>query len=71
MRREIGRLVAPGHSRRFDCCLFSSGLPPETDILRPGRHVSKVPTSDIVGSTTSVAAHPLDRQKLSSKGPSN
>ena len=32
-----------GHSRRFGCALSTSGLPPTTDIVRSGRHVSKVP----------------------------
>ena len=26
---------------------MSSGLPPEADIVAPGRHVSKVPQADI------------------------
>ena len=37
--------------------------PKGTDIIRPARLVRSVPTSDIVCSTTYVAAHPLDRQK--------
>jgi hypothetical protein len=32
-----------GQSRRFDRPLLTSDLPPETDIVRVGRHVSKVP----------------------------
>ena len=34
-------------SPHFDRSPLTSGLPPETDILRAGRHVSKVPTDDI------------------------
>jgi hypothetical protein len=35
-----------GQSRRFGRRLATSGFPPETDILRAGRHVSNVPTAD-------------------------
>jgi len=37
-------MSAPGQSPHFDRSPPTSGLPPETDILRAGRHVSKVPT---------------------------
>jgi hypothetical protein len=43
--RPMSRL---GHSRRFDRPLLTSDLPPKTDIVRVGRHVSKVPKDDIV-----------------------
>src|SRR3984893_5889392 len=36
-----------GQSRRFDRPLLTSDLPPETDIVRVGRHVSKVPTHKV------------------------
>jgi len=36
-----------GHSRRIERAPFTSGLPRLADILRVGRHVSKVPTSDM------------------------
>jgi hypothetical protein len=35
-----------GQSRRFDRLPDSSGLPPGTDIVRVGRHVSNVPEDD-------------------------
>jgi hypothetical protein len=38
-----------GHSRRIDRAPFTSGLPRLADILRVGRHVSKVPKADIAG----------------------
>src|SRR5258708_1369120 len=39
-------LMSPwGHSRHFDGPPMTSGLLPETDFLRAGRHVSKVPTA--------------------------
>jgi hypothetical protein len=34
--------------RRFARALITSGLPPQTDILRVLRHVSKVPTAEVV-----------------------
>jgi hypothetical protein len=37
----------PGQSRHFGHRPATSGLPLETDIVRAGRHVSKVPMSDI------------------------
>jgi hypothetical protein len=33
-----------GHSRRFDSRPLTSGLPSETDVIRPGLHVSNVPS---------------------------
>src|SRR6266404_1121158 len=41
-----GRTIHKGQSRHFDRCPATSGLPPETDILTPGRHVSNVPTAE-------------------------
>jgi hypothetical protein len=35
-----------GQERRFGGRSATSGLPPETDILIPGRHVSNVPSTD-------------------------
>jgi hypothetical protein len=32
---------------RFDGLPMASGLPPEADAVRAGRHVSKVPNSDM------------------------
>jgi hypothetical protein len=50
-----------GQSRRFARGPASSGLPRQTDIVRAGRHVSKVPTGDIVAySITSVAKPKTD-----------
>ena len=43
------RKTAMGQSRRFDRLSATSGLPLETDIVRVGRHVSKVPRGDIIG----------------------
>jgi hypothetical protein len=40
-------MSAKGHSRHFDGLPMTSGLPPETDIVTAGRHVSKVPIGDI------------------------
>jgi hypothetical protein len=37
-----------GQTRRFGRLPMTSGLPPSTDIFGARRHVSKVPTSDIV-----------------------
>jgi hypothetical protein len=39
-----------GQSRHFSRRPITSGLPPETDIVRTGRHVSKVPEGDIIES---------------------
>jgi hypothetical protein len=36
-----------GSSRHFDGLPMTSGLPPEADIVTAGRHVSKVPTTDL------------------------
>ena len=36
-----------GQSRHFGRRQTTSGLPPGTDIVRPTRHVRKVPTGDI------------------------
>jgi hypothetical protein len=36
-----------GHSRRFDPATLTSGLPPETDIVRTGQHVSNLPTAEV------------------------
>jgi hypothetical protein len=36
-----------GHSRHLDGTPMSSGLPPEADIVAPGRHVSKVPQAEV------------------------
>jgi hypothetical protein len=41
--RSSANVSVVGHSRRFDRRPMTSGLPPETDIPIPGRHVSKVP----------------------------
>ena len=40
-------MSAPDQSPHFDRSPPTSGLPPETDILRAGRHVSKVPNSEV------------------------
>jgi hypothetical protein len=42
-----GPMSELGQSRQFNRGLGTSGLPPETDIARAGRHVSKVPGGDI------------------------
>ena len=39
-------MTAPGQSRHFGYRPTTSGLPLETDIVRAGRHVSKVPLPD-------------------------
>jgi hypothetical protein len=44
--REV---FALGHSRRFDSRPLTSDLPLETDIVRAGRHVSNVPTTEVIG----------------------
>ena len=36
-----------GHSRRFDGRPATSGLPPQTDMVTAGRHVSKVPRTEV------------------------
>ena len=43
---SFGCLSATGQSRRFDHLPTTSGPPPATDIVKAGRHVSKVPTPD-------------------------
>ena len=40
-------MSAPGHSRHFAGLPMTSGLPPEADIVKAGRHVSNVPMADI------------------------
>jgi hypothetical protein len=37
-----------GQSRRFDRAPLTSGLPPFADILKGIRHVSKVPSTDLL-----------------------
>ena len=39
-----------GQSRRFGDVGATSGLTPKTDIYRKGRHVSKVPTTEVARS---------------------
>jgi hypothetical protein len=48
-RTTTGALPMPdrGHKRGFDSRLPTSDLPLETEIVRAGRHVSKVPRADI------------------------
>ena len=43
----MDRAMLGSHSRHFGLWPTTSGLPPEADIVRAGRHVSKVPISDI------------------------
>jgi hypothetical protein len=38
-----------GQKRRFPPLPVTSGLPRSTDIIRPARHVSKVPNADMSG----------------------
>jgi hypothetical protein len=40
-------MTASGHLRRFGHRPTTSGLPLETDIVRAGRHVSKVPRTEV------------------------
>ena len=40
-------MSATGQTRRFERATLTSGLLPGADILTAGRHVSKVPGSDI------------------------
>jgi hypothetical protein len=40
-------MSVPGQSRHFGLRPTTSGLPLETDIVRAGRHVSKVPKADV------------------------
>jgi hypothetical protein len=42
-----GHWSALGHSRHFDGLPMISGLRLETDIVRAGRHVSKVPRGEV------------------------
>src|SRR5258708_8391977 len=46
MAKSDTAMTALGQSRRFDRCPATSGLPPETDIVRGYRHVSNVPCVD-------------------------
>src|SRR5437867_11992182 len=44
----LGPSSGMGHSRHFEGLHMTSGLPPEeADIVSTGRHVSKVPATDI------------------------
>src|SRR6266446_9137625 len=49
-----------GSNAHFDCAPATSGLPRLADILKDGRHVSKVPTADLLAATSvgSCAARP-------------
>jgi hypothetical protein len=38
-----------GQSRHFDRGLATSDLPPGTDIVSPGRHVSNLPKTELAG----------------------
>jgi hypothetical protein len=40
-------MTALGHSRHFAGLPMTSGLPPEADIVKAGRHVSNVPIGDV------------------------
>jgi hypothetical protein len=40
-------MTAMGHSRHSDCAPITSGLPPISEVSRPGRHFAFVPESDI------------------------
>jgi hypothetical protein len=40
--------AALGQTRRFDLLPATSDLPQSTDIVRAGRHVSKVPSADLL-----------------------
>src|SRR5882762_9428669 len=43
-----GRTIHSGQSRQFDRARLTSGLPRIADLLSVRRHVSKVPTSDML-----------------------
>jgi hypothetical protein len=45
-------MSAVGHSRRFGRRPTTSDVPPETDIVTAGPHVSKVPTPEVGYSIT-------------------
>ena len=62
--RRFQRLVLAfgplwGHSRQFVGPPMTSDLPPGTDIHRAGRHVSKVPGTDI-GDAFETTRHALE-----------
>jgi hypothetical protein len=42
-----------GHSRRFDRVQLTSGLAPQADKIADRRHVSKVPTTEVIISVSS------------------
>jgi hypothetical protein len=48
-RSSKGATSGMGQSRHFDRRPTTSGPPLETDIVRAGRHVSKVPTAEMSG----------------------
>jgi hypothetical protein len=47
-------MPALGQSRRFGPPPMTSGLTPEADTVTAGRHVSKVPNSEVIPLGTSV-----------------
>ena len=57
----LGPTSEMDQTRHFDCAPATSGLPRLADILKDGRHVSKVPTADLLAATSvgSCAARPL------------
>jgi hypothetical protein len=46
-----------GQSRHSEGAPITSGLPQQTDISRDGRHVSKVPPTDILPIQTTLSAN--------------
>ena len=46
-----------GQSRHFDGLPMTSGLPPETDIVTAGRHVSNVPKAEVAALVRSSRRH--------------
>ena len=61
---------ALGPSRHFDGLPMTSDLPPEADIVTAGRHVSKVPISDIA-SAHSITSSARARRDAGTSRPSD
>ena len=62
--RMTGRsTTASGQSRHFDRGPATSDLPPGTDIVSPGRHVSNLPKTELAGMAALGAKRPFIKMR--------
>jgi len=67
-------MSVPGQSRHFGCVLATSGLPGTTEIIRPTRHVSNVPWTQICAGAELLRTWPHTQKRkaacVAASGPS-